>query len=432
MLPRLLDIFARFAAGRPDATLHLHTDPDDEFCRSAVYSYDVRADIRHLGLEAQVQFTPGFEMRNGAGLPPERLARYYQAADVHLLASTGEGFGLPTLQAAAAGVVPMAVAYSANPELIAGHGQAIPASDWLDNEFGIRRALIDVDAAARELRRYADDDELLLDHAGRARRFATSYGWPGVIEQWDTLLGSICQAPTGRLRPTLPEDRTVVRHVQPDGSGSRVTVTMLSRQLGQLESAIMADARQADSSLRVPSLPRACEVADVRVPRELGLVCVAPGDEGLLAALWDIFPLVHGFVPVANAPTDNLWPAAIEYVEFEDADDLRYRLAQAILLLDSSGTLPEAVLIDAALFGVPAVLGPSVGPSSLWPSLDAEAGCSPISRARSLMTNQAEAERASATCRLRCRNDHRPDEHAVAQSLRRLHRTELASAGTSS
>jgi glycosyltransferase involved in cell wall biosynthesis len=35
MLPRLLDIFAKFAAGRPDALLHLHTDPDDEFTKSS-------------------------------------------------------------------------------------------------------------------------------------------------------------------------------------------------------------------------------------------------------------------------------------------------------------------------------------------------------------------------------------------------------------
>ncbi len=58
MLPRLLDIFAKFAAGRPDALLHLHTDPDDEFTKSGIYSYDVRADLRHLGIESQVRLHP--------------------------------------------------------------------------------------------------------------------------------------------------------------------------------------------------------------------------------------------------------------------------------------------------------------------------------------------------------------------------------------
>ena len=107
LLPRLLDVFARFAEGRPDALLHLHTDPDDEFARSPTYSYDVLADVRQLGLERQVRFSPGFSMRAGGGLTLEALAAYYRAADVHLSASSGEGFGLPTLQAAAAGAVPL-------------------------------------------------------------------------------------------------------------------------------------------------------------------------------------------------------------------------------------------------------------------------------------------------------------------------------------
>src|SRR5581483_8223796 len=65
MLPRLLEIFAKFAAGRPDVLLHLHTDPEDEFTRSGYYSYDVRADLRHLGIDSQVRFTRGFTMKPG-------------------------------------------------------------------------------------------------------------------------------------------------------------------------------------------------------------------------------------------------------------------------------------------------------------------------------------------------------------------------------
>ena len=101
MLPRLLDIFARFAHGKDDVLLHLHTDPDDDHAGTLGYSYDLRADLRHLGLTDKVRFTPGMVMRNGGGVPITDLARYYQAADVHVLASSGEGFGLPTLQAAA-------------------------------------------------------------------------------------------------------------------------------------------------------------------------------------------------------------------------------------------------------------------------------------------------------------------------------------------
>ena len=56
-----------------------------------IYSYDVRADLRHLGIESQVRFTPGMKVQRGGGVPLSQLAAYYRAADIHLLASSGEG-----------------------------------------------------------------------------------------------------------------------------------------------------------------------------------------------------------------------------------------------------------------------------------------------------------------------------------------------------
>src|SRR6266536_5601351 len=73
-------------------------------------------------------------------LDEEQLAAIYQAADVHLLTSWGEGFGLPTLQAASAGVVPIAVDYTASRELVGRHGFAVSAESSVLDEFGLVRA----------------------------------------------------------------------------------------------------------------------------------------------------------------------------------------------------------------------------------------------------------------------------------------------------
>jgi glycosyltransferase involved in cell wall biosynthesis len=343
LLPRLLDAFARFTEGRPDALLHLHTDPADEFARSPTYSYDVRADVRHLGLGEQVRFSPGFTMRKGGGLALEDLAAYYRAADVHLSASSGEGFGLPTLQAAAAGAVPLAGAYSASLELVEGHGEAVAIADWTETEFGIQRALIDVDDAAGRLARLYGDRELLRERSAQAQEFARTYDWGNVVRMWDDLLASIAK---GGFRTREAE----VVHVEsiPTLGGASITVKRVERPFGRLEAAILADARRRPSDVRLPTAPKACKVGGVRVPRRFGRVCVAPGSVLAFFALRRIFPRLEGWSPLR---VERELP--VDYVG--DPEEARYELAQSILALDLEDELDDVTLAEAALYGVPCV-----------------------------------------------------------------------------
>ena len=373
LLPRLLDTFARFADGRPDALLHLHTDPRDEFSRSPTYSYDVLADVRQLGLEGQVRFSPGFTMRTGGGLTLEALAAYYRAADVHLSASSGEGFGLPTLQAAAAGAVPVAGAYSASLELVEGHGEPAAIEGWSETEFGIRRALIDVEDAAARLGRLYDDRELLRLRSLQSQAFARSYDWERVVESWDVLLGSL-----GRRRPAVVPG-PVREELLPTIGGASVTVSRVERRFGHLEAAIMADARTQSSDVRLPVVPHACRVAGVLVPRRFGRVFVAPGSELAFKALRRLFP-------------------ALTCGSRFQADDLaRYELAQSILCLDVEKSLPLGLLDEAALYGVPYADG--------------------IGEARALLTDPALAARSVAPV------SGELDEQELADSLARAKQT---------
>jgi glycosyltransferase involved in cell wall biosynthesis len=165
MLPRTLDILRLLASDEryDDVALHLHCDPNDEAANSELYSYSILHDLETLGLLGRVRFTAGFEMRPGGGVTMPELARLYQAADVHLLCSYGEGFGLPTLQAAAAGVVPLAVDASASRELLQGHGSAVPVESTMRDEFGIVRTLLSREAAATAVARYHDDPVTLTE-----------------------------------------------------------------------------------------------------------------------------------------------------------------------------------------------------------------------------------------------------------------------------
>ena len=432
MLPRLLEIFARFAADRPDALLHLHTDVNDEFTRSIVNSYDVMADVRYLGLEGKVRFTPGFVMKKGEGLPLQELARYYQAADVHLLASSGEGFGLPTLQAAAAGAVPLACAYSASQELTEGHGEPLPVAEWTENEFGIRRALIDVEQAAATLGLYYEDRTLLGDRSRQSRRFAEAYGWDSVLNQWDSLLRSVALR-RKRIRRTVPERTQSVEQfaprLAPKGSGVSVTMKVVDREYGRLEASIMADARQRFSDVRIPAAPSHCKVASVCVPRRPGYVGLGVGDYPIFAKIRMIFPILKSWLYGEQIGAQGPEEKGQVHRAILTSEDARYDLAQSVLLLNCQGQLPESLLIDAGLYGVPCV-GAANAPlqTLLWPQLAAVDQADAVRLIRDLLTNPARMKQCTTMARAVCARVYAPNEEESAQALRRLHAEQTSGA----
>lgn len=421
MLPRLLDIFAKFTARCPDALLHLHTDPEDEFTRSGYYSYDIRADVKQLGLEARVRFTPALTMKHRGGIPLDELAAYYQAADVHLLASSGEGFGLPTLQAAAAGAVPMASAYSASQELAQGHGEAIRIAEWTETQFGIRRALIDVDDAAEKLTCFYNDRDLLRSRSAQAREFALAYGWKRVVDQWDGLIRSIGQGHR-RIRQSLyrPVDRPeqVFKNMIPSIPGVSVKVQVAQRELGKLEAGLLADANRAALDVRLPIVPPPCEINHVRVIRKPGRVCLDALDAPLLSRLKLIFPILSGWSPVSERgePIEG-----IESVLVSTLEEARLELAQSVLVLNVGGRVPGAVLIDAALFGVPCIGAGVDAQRALYPELVAEDHLCAFDLARALLTNPAFSLRVSEHARRACERLYSPNLDDAAAGLRRLY-----------
>ena len=215
-----------------------------------------------------------------------------------------------------------------------------------------------------------------------------------------------------------------------DGPGRAISVTMLRRQAGRLEASIMADARAADSILRCPTVPPACEISHVKVPREPGLICVAEPDLEAFLSLRAIFPVLHCFVPLQPGAEEPPMPESlldsVEYAAYEVADELRYRLSRAVLLLDSASALPPELLEDAALFGLPAVVGAGPGAPCFWPAGRGGDVVEVVSEARALLTNPVLSDRLSAASRQLCRGLVRPDEEAIADTLRAQHRLERA------
>jgi len=423
LIPRALDIFRRFADGKRDVLLHLHCDPDDPAARSPEYHYDLRADIAFLGLTDTVRLTRGMSI--GGGLPLDRLAAIYQAADAHLLASWGEGFGLPTLQAASTGLVPIASDYTASRELVLGHGEPVRVGHFLADQFGLRRALIDVNDGVERLERLYRDRDLLAAKSEAARRFAEAYDWRRVVPQWDELLRREIPRVRERLRQPSCASRltltpraaqgpaellTAVRGVFPTlPDNVQLSVNVVQSRAGELTAGVLRDASAFEHALRIPvTLPP----ADPRATKSRVTACVFLGSERdapVVQRLGRIFPglNVWSVVPIHVGASPTTGQAVEAKVVPNGSPAFRGHLAASTLALDLGGATTGLPRLAAEMM-VPCVgLRHVPGQEALWPSLslDGPDEDRAVALGRRMLTDQGEVGDvcALAAQRLRAR-----------------------------
>lgn len=110
--PEMLLAFAIFAQTHDDAVLYLHTE------RSPMQAgINLNTLIAAVGLQPhQVKFSDQYSYR--MGIPQQALAALYTAADVLLMPSMGEGFGIPAIEAQACGTPVILSDFSAQSELL--------------------------------------------------------------------------------------------------------------------------------------------------------------------------------------------------------------------------------------------------------------------------------------------------------------------------
>lgn len=114
-----LAAFAEFAQDKDDAVLIIHTDPESKIGQNLL------AYLDGYGLRGKVFFPNRYLYGIGA-YTQEYLNNLYNAADVYLHIALGEGFGIPLIEAQAAGTPVITTAGTAMNELcLSGH--RIPA-----------------------------------------------------------------------------------------------------------------------------------------------------------------------------------------------------------------------------------------------------------------------------------------------------------------
>ena len=188
--PEAFEAFAEFHRRHADARLYIHATFDERFRGPNLNELRQRP----YGIPDGAIFF-GEPMRLMDGYTDEQMNDLYNTFDVFLNPAYGEGFGIPTVEAQAAGV-PVIVGDNTAQTELCGAGWLVPTrmteptligANWYrPDPAGILSALEEAYAMKRD--RPSDWAAL----RAKARRFARGYDWPLVFERyWTPLMARI-------------------------------------------------------------------------------------------------------------------------------------------------------------------------------------------------------------------------------------------------
>jgi glycosyltransferase involved in cell wall biosynthesis len=187
--------FANFAKDKKDVMLHFHGDPIDPANMTSGFDGDrypyLMTVIQMLKHEHDIVFTRGITYNDGLSL--EMMNKLYNMFHIHSLATTGEGFGLPTLESNSCGVPNVITDYTSSRELVEGHGELVKVKMIVPGSFGTYRALIDIEDMTQKFQKMYDDwkdgGKLRKEYGRKAREHALGYDWTKkIVPQWNEIL----------------------------------------------------------------------------------------------------------------------------------------------------------------------------------------------------------------------------------------------------
>ena len=182
-IPRLLDAFKRFLEANPDADAGLIIHCGDPTDNMSLGGWNLPQLVQQLGLTDRVRFSD--QSANPLhGLSREDLSMLYGLADVHILATGGEGFGIPSLESMSCGVPIILPDNSTAPELIGDNerGWLVPCCTHITGaRWGVNMGLVDIDALADTI------GEAYSDVKGRKAKGKAARKWVEANMTWDII-----------------------------------------------------------------------------------------------------------------------------------------------------------------------------------------------------------------------------------------------------
>ena len=184
MPDRMIKSFAEFCKDKPDAVLFLHTDPYD-----VAAPFDLIQLINRYKLNNRVVFSG---MTFFGGFYYKQMNEVYNAMDCFLLTTSGEGFGIPIIEASACGIPTVVTDYTTTQELLIEDGQCglpVKLASELTGSWNVERGIMDDDHCVQCLNTLYNDKELgiKLGKVG-IEKINKLYTWENVGKQWVDLV----------------------------------------------------------------------------------------------------------------------------------------------------------------------------------------------------------------------------------------------------
>jgi glycosyltransferase involved in cell wall biosynthesis len=184
MPDRLIKTFAIFAKNHPDAMLFLHCDPYDAAAPVDLVQLIARYKLQNRVIFSGMKFFDGFDYK--------KMNEVYNLMDVFLLTTSGEGFGIPIIEAMACEIPCVVTDYTTTQELLIENGQCgFPAkvAVELTGSWNVERAIMDDDHAAKCLENLYNNPQLRKDFGKIGReKVLKYYNWDKVGKDWNDLI----------------------------------------------------------------------------------------------------------------------------------------------------------------------------------------------------------------------------------------------------
>ena len=199
MMDRTLKAFAKFAKDKEDVVLFLHTDPYD-----LAAGFDLNILIKELGIINKVLYSG---VKYFQGFTYQQMNEIYNLMDCFCLLTSGEGFGIPIIEAMACEIPVIITDYTTSQELILENGQCgevvkltgtenFPRYDpdsiiynTLTGSWNVERGMADIYDGCKMLNKlYYDRDLMKIYGKTGKRKVERFYTWDVVVPQWDKLL----------------------------------------------------------------------------------------------------------------------------------------------------------------------------------------------------------------------------------------------------